>query len=841
MARKAAKGGLAEYRRKRDFAKTAEPAGKVARGKGFGFVIQKHDATRLHYDFRLELDGVLKSWAVTRGPSLDPKEKRLAVHVEDHPLDYGGFEGTIPKGEYGGGTVMLWDRGTWEPLHDPRAGLKEGMLHFRLNGERLKGGWALVRMPPRGNEKRENWLLIKERDEFADDADRLLEKSVTSVASGRTMEEIAHGDSAVWHSNRAGRGSSESAARTRKTKAKNLTLPKFRPPQLATLVDGAPDGEDWLHELKYDGYRTLIAANGTDVRCYTRSGQDWTPKFRPIAEAFQAMDMAGTLIDGEMVSFTPEGRTDFSTLQKTLKEGGKLDFFAFDLLIEGGEDITKRPLLERKNRLQTLLDDLPKGSVIHYSTHVRGNGAEVFSKVCKAGQEGIVSKKVSAAYRGERGKTWLKVKCGRNQEFVIGGWTPSDKRRGFRSLLVGAWEDGELVYKGRVGTGFNDRYLQELSDRFEKLARKDSPFKEVPREVRRSRWVEPKLVAEVAFAEFTSDGILRHPSFRGLREDKKAREVREEKPKPLEKFIAGDAGNDTERVGVRITSPEKVLYPGPGITKGDLIDYYEVVADLMLPHLGSRPLSLVRCPQGYGHHCFFQKHDTGGFPGELRHVMIAESDGNKEQYFYVDDLKGIVAGVQMGTLEFHIWGSRVDQIEKPDRIVLDLDPDVGLGFEDVRRAAFDLRDRLADLGLKTFPMLSGGKGFHLVAPLSRRAEWPQVKAFCHAFAVKLGGEAPDRYVANMSKAKRKGRIFVDYLRNERGSTAIAPYSTRTRDNAPVAAPITWKEAEKVSAANIFTVSSMPERVKKIGDPWRGYFEVKQSITRTMMKAVGADA
>jgi bifunctional non-homologous end joining protein LigD len=838
MARKAAADNLAEYRRKRDFARTAEPAGKVKRKKGKSFVVQKHDATRLHYDFRLELDGVLKSWAVTRGPSLNPSEKRLAVHVEDHPLEYGGFEGTIPKGEYGGGTVMLWDRGEWEPLHDPAAGLEEGMLHFNLHGERLKGGWALVRMPPRGREKRENWLLIKERDEFADDSDPLLAENTTSVASGRTMEEIAHGDSAVWHSNREARGSEEASARTRRTKAKGLALPRFRPPQLATPVEDAPDGPDWLHEVKYDGYRTLVAANGSEVRCYTRTGQDWTDKFRTIADAFRAMDLAGALVDGELVAFAPDGRTDFSTLQKTLKDGGKLEFFAFDLLEEAGEDLANLPLIERKNRLQALFDDLPRGSLIHFSTHIRGNGSEVFEKVCGANQEGIVSKKVSAPYRSARGKTWLKIKCGRRQEFVIGGWTPSDKRRGFKSLLIGTWEGGKLIYRGRVGTGFDDNRLEDLSARMANLARKDPPFEAVPREVRRSKWVEPKLVAEIRFGEFTSDGILRHPSFLGLREDKAAREVHLERAAPVEKAMAGD-GDDTERAGVRITSPEKVLYPSAGLTKSDLIDYYEAVAELMLPHVGRRPLSLVRCPQGHGHHCFFQKHDTGGFPEVMRHVMIAESDGNEEQYFYVDDLKGLVAGVQMGVLEFHIWGSRIDQVEKPDRIVIDLDPDVGLDFDDVRRAAFDLRERLAALGLETFPMLSGGKGFHVIAPLARRAEWKEVKAFCHAFAVQLGEDAPDRYVSNMSKARRKGRIFVDYLRNERGSTAIAPYSTRARDGAPVAAPIGWDEAKTAPGANIFSVKTMPERARKVGDPWEGYFDVRQSITKKMLKAVGA--
>jgi bifunctional non-homologous end joining protein LigD len=470
---------------------------------------------------------------------------------------------------------------------------------------------------------------------------------------------------------------------------------------------------------------------------------------------------------------------------------------------------------------------------------VSGEGKAVLAKICAAGHEGIVSKKASAPYRGTRAKTWLKVKCGKRQEFVIGGWVPSDKRTGFRSLLLGAWEDGKLAYHGRVGTGFDDRNLRELSARFTKIERKTSPFLKMPRAAMRGvKWVEPKLVAEIAFTEFTTDGILRHPSFLGIREDKQAREVGLERPEPVEKAMADDSA-ETVKAGVRITHPGKVLYPGLGITKSDVIAYYEAVAELMLPHIARRPLSLVRCPSGADHKCFFQKHDTGGFPEVMRHVEIEEGSGEREQYFYVTDLAGIVGGVQMNVFEFHIWGCRVDQVERPDRIDFDLDPDTDLDFDDVRRAALDLRDRLADLGLTTFPMISGGKGIHVVAPLTRRADWVEVKAFCKGFATSLEADAPDRYVANMAKAKRKGRIFVDYLRNERGSTAIAPYSTRARDTAPVAAPIAWSEVKSIAGANIYNVRNMAERARKAGDPWPGYFDVRQSITKALLKAVNA--
>lgn len=842
MARAAA-DPLAEYKSKRDFRRTAEPEGRLAPRPGSSFVVQKHAARRLHYDFRLELDGVLKSWAVTKGPSLDPAEKRLAVRTEDHPLDYGGFEGIIPPGEYGGGTVMLWDRGTWEPLHDPHQGLAEGKLHFRLHGERLKGGWALVRMRPRGKEARENWLLIKERDDSADAADRLLQEHTTSVASGRSMEAIAAGGSAVWRSNRraADDGAASPAAKlpekARGRRAAKGALPGFRPPQLATLVGEPPPGEDWLHELKYDGYRLLVAASGGTVRCHTRNGLDWTAKFPAVAAAIAGLDLDSCLIDGEAVAFASDGRTDFSSLQKALTEGGAIAFFAFDLLVDGGEDIARRPLVERKARLRERLASA--APPLHYSEHVRGKGEAVFAQVCTAGHEGIVSKKADAPYRGARTKAWLKVKCTKREEFVVAGWTPSARRRGFRSLILATHRNGALVYAGRVGTGFDERDLETLGARLERLAAAEPPLQEVPKAVaREARWVRPELVAEIAYTEFTGEGILRHPSFLGLREDKPAAEVRKEEPAAMQgASAAGD--REAVRSGIRITSPDKVLFPGQGLTKADLVAYYEAVAETMLAYAARRPLSLVRCPQGRSRKCFFQKHDTGGFPDAMRHVMIAESSGAEEQYFYVADSAGLVAGVQMGVLEFHIWGSRIDQVEKPDRLVFDLDPDEGLDFDAVRRAAFDLRERLAALGLASFPMLTGGKGIHVVVPLVRRALWPEVKAFARGFAQLLAAEAPERYVANMAKARRKGRIFVDYLRNDRGATAIAPYSTRVREGAPVAAPVAWEELPRLAGAAAFTVADMPERLRRRGDPWSGYGDARQALTARMRKTVGA--
>lgn len=861
----AAKGDelLGTYREKRDFSKTREPSGSANPPPGDGalfFCVQKHAATRLHYDFRIEWDGVLKSWAVTKGPSLDPAAKRLAVRTEDHPMDYGTFEGTIPKGQYGGGTVMLWDRGSWEPLEDPEKGFEKGSLKMRLSGERMRGNWALVRMKPRGKETRENWLLIKEKDAAVDRRRNLLSADI-SVKTGRTMAAIAEGDESWAETRRPGdpaakssRTGTKQAAETN-TKAKSspsLPLPRFHAPQLATLVDAAPEGGDWLHEMKYDGYRVIIAVGKGQVRCWTRNEKDWTDKFGPVAEAARDLNCGNALIDGEIVAFDDNGKTDFSTLQRHLSEGGPLACFCFDLLHLDGKDLTNRPLAQRKTALKALLDRTPSDLLL-YSEHVLGSGPAVFEKICGAGHEGIIAKRADAPYRSGRGKSWLKVKCTRRQEFVVGGWSPSDKKgRAFSSILVGVMEDDRLRYRGRVGSGFDQQTLEDLADRFDALSRQTSPFDALPNDVKRgARFVTPKLVAEIDFAEFTADGHIRHGVFKGLREDKAAEAVADERPQLTKSSGAktataekrGDAptsrrsdGAPVTVAGVRLTSPDRVVYDSQGVTKLDLAHYYEAVAARMLEHAGNRPVSLVRCPQGRNKHCFFQKHDTGGFPNAVKTVAVAEKDGGTADYLTMPDAAALVGAVQMGTLEFHIWGARNDRLEKPDRLVFDLDPDEGLGFADVKTAAFDLRDRLADLGLQSFAMVTGGKGVHVVVPLERRQGWTELKAFAKGFAQTQADTEPERFVATMSKAKRKGRIFIDWLRNERGATAITPYSTRSRAGAPVATPVGWAELETFEAANGFDIEAVLQRLQD-ADPWSDYGSVRQSITKAMLSTV----
>lgn len=813
---------LAQYNAKRDFKLTPEPAGKVAKGKGDRFIVQKHDATRLHYDFRLEVDGVLKSWAVTKGPSADPDDKRLAVRTEDHPMSYAEFEGVIPKGEYGGGSVMLWDEGTWAPVTGKSAkDIDKGHLHFTLDGTRMKGEWLLVRMKPRPGEKRENWLLRKVDDAHAGGTDDLVGRQLTSVLTGRTMAEIA-GDAGGEHSLKGAKGQAfadkmaDAAAHNRKVaKAKPKgKLPKFRPLQLATLVDAVPTGNGWFHEIKYDGYRAEIAASGDDVRVYTRNGLDWTDKFAPLVTNIAALGLPPCLIDGEIIAYGKDGNPDFSALQAVLKRGHgsqdaatELHYFAFDLLEQDGKSLAKLGNLERKERLEALLRDA--APPIAVADHVIGAGEELYDAMCGAGQEGIISKRADAPYLGRRSKGWVKVKCTRRQEFILVGWNPSSaKGRPFASLLLAQREKGELIYKGNVGTGFDADIMTDLARKFARLERKTAPLKIDPATARKVHWLKPDLVAEIAFAEFTAGGSVRHASFVGLRGDKAASDVVPEKRQP-----APDAESD-----VTISSRDRVIFPESKATKGDLADYYAAIAPIMLPHTARRPISLVRCPQGRAKKCFFQKHDSGSFGDHVHHVPIREKGGGHEDYLYVEDADGLLACIQMGTIEFHGWGSHVDALEKPDRMVFDLDPDEGLAFADVKKAATDIRRQLADIGLISFAMLSGGKGVHVVVPVDPGHNWDAHKGFSKRFAEALSLAEPERYVATMSKAKRKGKIFIDWLRNQRGSTAIMPYSARAREGAPVAVPIGWDALADIDKASAWTIKDARVLLERAADP-----------------------
>ncbi len=606
-------------------------------------------------------------------------------------------------------------------------------------------------------------------------------------------------------------------------------LPAFRSPQLATLADTVPAGSDWLFEMKYDGYRCIASVSGRDVRLYTRNGNDWTHRFGTLVEPFSRITTSTALIDGEVCALVESGRTDFSTLTSSLKTGAPLVFYAFDLLEYDGEDLTALPLIERKDRLEAMLGDIAESASIRFSSHVLGNGQEVFDAVCREGHEGVIAKQAGAKYRGTRTKSWLKVKCGQRQEFVIAGWTPSSRRETFASLLLGSWEADRLVYRGRVGTGFTVDEAHSMQRELDARARSETSLSDVPREIARSAsWVDPTLVAEVAFTERTPDGRLRHPSFIGLRDDKAAREVSLDGADLASRGIAAAA-----RVGQRLTSPERIAYPEQGVSKADLAGYYDAVAERMLPFIANRPLSLLRCPQGRAKTCFFQKHDSGGFSEAMSRVEITEKDGDIEQYFSVHDLAGLIAGVQMNVLEWHIWGSCVDAIDYPERLVFDLDPDEALGFDEVRDAARTVASLLEDVGLRSFPLLSGGKGVHVIAPIVAGADWTAVKAFCREIANELAAREPARFVASMSKARRKGKLFIDYLRNERGATAIAPWSTRARAGATVAVPVRWRELDNFKSAGNFSVHAAAELAHGSHDPWPEYFTLEQHMPDAM--------
>ncbi len=782
---------LDDYRKKRDFNVTPEPRAELveAGGDRLGFVVQKHDASRLHFDFRLEWNGVLLSWAVTKGPSSDPSEKRLSVRTEDHPLSYADFEGTIPAGEYGGGTVMLWDSGWWEPLHDPAEGLKQGKLHFRLHGARMKGGWALVRMRGRKGDKRENWLLIKERDSLAGhSADTLVKKHRNSVTTGRTMRAIANGKEPVKPANHS------------------EPLPKFRKVQLATLKDTPPEGAQWQHEAKFDGYRCLMAVGKGGVRLYSRNGNDWSDRFGALSEPAAALDCRSALIDGEVIA--GGGGGDFSALQKALKTGAPLTFYAFDCLVHDGVSLEEKPLSDRRKALETLFRKLPPRGPLRLSPVIEGEGAAALATMCDAGGEGIVSKRTDAPYRSGRGRAWVKSKCIQRAEFVVAGWSPSDKRgRAFASLILGSYEGKRLTYRGRVGTGFDEDDFAALSAALKPLARKTPPFDEpLPPEALGAIWVTPRLVVEVEYTEFTSEGRIRHGVYRGLRDDKVAHEV-------SAKAEAAPDSNEERKIGsLRISSANRIVFPGVGLTKGAVADYYVSVADRLLEHAANRPLSLLRCPDGIAGECFFQKHAGKGFPAAVKSLPIREKDGGTADYIYVSGRDGLIGAAQMGTLEFHIWGVRRDRIEAPDRLVLDLDPDEALDFGDVVAAAQEVRKGLSEVGLESAAMVTGGKGVHVIVPLRRTAGWDTVKYFSRAFASILADRHPDRFTATMSKSKRRGRVFIDWLRNERGATAIAPYALRARPGAAVAMPVSWGELKTLDRADGFHIADVRDRL-----------------------------
>jgi bifunctional non-homologous end joining protein LigD len=841
---------LEEYRRKRDFRKTPEPAGELPPRKKattpLTFVIQEHDARRLHFDFRLELDGVLKSWAVPKGPSLDPGEKRLAVEVEDHPLDYGGFEGIIPEGQYGGGTVLLWDRGTWIPADpDPAAAHAKGMLKFELRGEKLHGNWALVRMGGKAaRERRPNWLLVKERDEAAvpQSGDAVVADNPLSVETGRSLEAIASDRDRVWDS---GKGEVTRARRPDQIPgARKAPMPVDLKPQLATPTNAAPAGPEWLHEIKYDGYRLFSRIEHGDVRLITRNGLDWTAKFPELARALGRLPVDTALIDGELVHLASDGTTNFSGLQDAIASGqtGALNFFAFDLLYRDGWDLTGAALEDRKAALAEIIPPDAAG-MLRYSDHQTGQGLAVLRQASNLGVEGIVSKRRDAPYRPGRGGSWLKVKCRNREEIVVIGFTdPEGKREGFGAILAGYYDpSGTLQYAGRVGTGFSAASLAELRKKLDALAVTRPPVvlpKEAPR--KGVHWVRPVLVAEVEFAGRTADAILRHASFQGLREDKSPKEVVYDPAtaatgEPIA-ARARDGSMMFERV--RLTHPDRLLYPEDTLTKLDLARYYRAVADWALPNLAHRPLTLVRCPGGQGNPCFYQKHLGKGAPDAIGHVDITE-DGETVAYPVVEDLAGLIGLVQMNVIELHPSGATTQKLDTPDRITFDLDPDEGLAWPRVTEAAIEIRAALLAIGLQSFVKTTGGKGLHVVVPLQPKLGWGEVKAFTKWVADQFVAQSPGKFTANQAKRARHGRIYIDYLRNSRGATAIGAYSPRARQGAPVSTPLFWEEVEKGVRPEGFTVATVPQRLAALDtDPWAEIGTLRQSISAAVRRRMG---
>ena len=794
----------------------------------------------MHWDFRLELDGVLKSWAIPKGPSLVAGERRMAAQTEDHPLEYAGFEGVIPKGEYGGGTVVVWDRGFWQPIGDPRRGLASGKLDFTLAGEKLRGRWHLVRMR-KGERARASWLLIKGRDAHAQPASAgsVVESETRSVLTGRGLDEVARDADRTWSSRtgeRGGRAVGAPGDPAALSGARRTPLARQVAPQLATLVDAPPEGPEWLHEIKLDGYRMLGRIERDSARLVTRNGLDWTDRFADLAAELAALPARSALLDGEVVVFDREGRTSFQALQGALGRKSSADavhFAAFDCLHLDGRDVRAAPLIERKQLLRVLLSRAPGGGRLRMSEHVIGRGAEFYAAACARGVEGTVAKRVDAPYRSGRSRAWLKIRCSKRQEFVIAGFTePRGSRSALGALLLGAHDEkGALHYCGKVGTGFDAATLKRLRAALARLQRARSALADPPR-MRGVHWVTPRLVAEVSFTEWTADRRIRHPVFLGLREDKPARDVRIEVEQPVARSAPAAVGNVV--AGVTLSSPDRVYFPDAGITKRELAAYYEAVAQRALPGLANRPLTLLRCPEGIEGACFYQKHANESVPDAVARVRVR---GDKQPYAMVNDVAALISLVQIGALELHVWGARADHLERPDLIVFDIDPDPALPFARVVETALALRTYLSDLGLAAFARATGGKGLHVVAPLVRRATWDEVRDFSKGVAQDLVRIAPNRFTAVMSKAQRKGKIYIDWVRNTREATAVASYSTRARPGAPVALPIAWDELASLSAPLHESVREAPRRLA-MPDPWAEFEASRRPLTAAARKRVG---